>query len=193
MPRIGAVLGLAGLFLSGVVVGAALDDVLLSSARRERSEREAQRRWDCVARALTMEQRARVTIPQGLWGTVCLFEGDFMPGPPEAPARGRTLAVSRTIYVHALTHQSQVVPPAGADGRSSMLHSAVLTPRVDSTQSDERGFFQVRLPPGRYSLFVRERGQHYVNLFDGQGNVFPVTVDSGRVTYVRVDLWCCGM
>ena len=186
MRRTSVLLWSAGLVLLGVVIGAALDGALLSSMRRTwvSRDRERERQASCVARALTMEQSSRVTIPEGLWGTVCLWEGDFMPGPPHAPPRGRTVPASRTIYIHHLTHASQLVPP----GPERMFYSAVRTPIVDSTRSDGRGFFQLQLRPGRYSLIVREGSRYYASRTDGHGNVFPVMVDSGRVNYVRVDL-----
>jgi hypothetical protein len=43
------------------------------------------------------------------------------------------------------------------------------------------------LPEGQYSIFVWEDGKGlYANGFDGQNNIFPVTVQKGKVEPITI-------
>lgn len=122
----------------------------------------------------------QVTIDQGLWGDVWFWEGDFMPG----TATGTVSAVAREIAVFELTNQADVV--YFPDG-SRIIHR-ILTDEVARTASGADGFFQLALPPGEYSVFAVEGEGYYANLFDGQGNILPVTVTEGAVAEVLVNI-----
>jgi hypothetical protein len=123
----------------------------------------------------------RVTITQGIWGDVWFWQGDFMPICPT----GTVTAVAREMRIHELTswHEVDEVP-----GRGAPFYSAIHTPLVATVHSDEKGFFQVELPPGVYSLFAVEDSLFYANGFDGSGNIYPVLVNEGEVTKVRFDI-----
>jgi hypothetical protein len=122
----------------------------------------------------------RVSVPQGVWGDVWFWDGDFQP----ACITGTISAVSRQVFIHAVTpYDSLVVAPRGP-----AFYSAIHTPLVAVTQSDSTGFFEAQLPPGTYSLFVREDSLFYANWFDGRGNVWPITVITGRVSGTRLDI-----
>jgi len=125
------------------------------------------------------DQASRVSIAQGAWGQVWFWEGDLMP---IGPSR-RITAVSRTVYAFELTRTDQVTP-AGGGG----FYSAIHTRLVDSVRSDGRGFFQLTLPVGRYSFFVREQDAYYANGWDGDSNILPATVETGAVAKVQIDL-----
>ena len=124
------------------------------------------------------DQSRRVTISQGVWGNVWLWQGDFMPANPS----GTITPVRRSVYVHELTARSQTVPSPDKDSR---FFEAVQTPLVARVESDSRGFFQVELPPGRYSLFVGENGRLYAN---GSDHIRPVQVSAGTVTKAQIDI-----
>lgn len=125
-------------------------------------------------------QLGRVSIDEGVAGQVWFWRGDFMPGCPSGEIRG----VERVVYVHELTHQDQTT---AAEPYQGPFVTAIATAVVDSVRSDSRGFFQLRLPPGRYSLFVREGERVYANRWDA-GYVQPVEVQPGRVTRAQLDL-----
>jgi len=120
----------------------------------------------------------KVTINQGVWGDVWFWEGNFMP-----MSRGKICQVQRMIYIFELTKMSEVE----AIGYTP-FYSAINTDLVTTTESDTNGFFQVELEPGSYSLFVMEDTSYYSNLFDSGGAIFPVKIESGKVTEVRFDI-----
>jgi len=122
----------------------------------------------------------RVTIDQGLWGDVWFWEGDFMPGTPTGTIR----PVVREIAVFELTNMDDVT--FGPDGSRIILQ--ISTDEIARTTSDAEGFFQLALPPGEYSVFAVEGEGFYANLFDGQGNILPVTVEAGTVADVLVNI-----
>jgi hypothetical protein len=96
----------------------------------------------------------KVTIDQGLWGDVWFWKGDFMP-----VGFGTICQVQRTIYIYELTDEKDVVR---AEPYTS-FYSAINTKLVATTESDSMGFFQIKLEPGSYSLFVMEDKLYYSN------------------------------
>lgn len=132
-------------------------------------------------RKLPPDNHERVTIKQGIWGNVWLWQGDFMPS-TETELRGSITAVSREVRIYEPTSMQETVPSIGT--RFTRINSRL----VGTVESQGNGFFQVSLPPGQYSLFVREDSTFYANWFNGQGYVLPVTVAKDSVTKFQVDL-----
>ena len=127
------------------------------------------------------DNHQRVTIRQGIWGNVWLWEGDFMPG-PGGGNRGRVTAVRREVRIYEPTSVEALTPSTGTD------FTKVKSRLLKKVRSLNNGFYQVSLPPGRYSIFVKEGSSLYANWFDGQGFVFPVTVAKDSVTKFQVNL-----
>ncbi len=112
------------------------------------------------------------SLLQGIQGQVLWLEGNQMPSIVEDTAAVRESAgkpVSRTVYIYALTHRDQTTMEQG-------FYMDIDSPLITKVSTSEDGFFQVFLPPGRYSLFVKEPQGLYANLYDGEGNIHPVTV-----------------
>jgi hypothetical protein len=131
----------------------------------------------------------RVRIDQGVWGEVMFWEGDFMPMHYPDEASGDVSPVARRIFIHEATRSDQVQwiyvdiePCCGA-----RFISGISTDLLAVTHSDNRGFFQIELPPGRYSMFVEERGYLYANRFDGE-YIFPFEVREKEVTGIEFDI-----
>jgi len=75
---------------------------------------------------------------------------------------------------------------------------------IASTTSDEDGFFELELDPGKYSILVNMKDiggfekqeryiQYYLSLYylpfmDGQGGLSPVVVEPSKVSEVRLVL-----
>jgi len=135
--------------------------------------------WDCPGLKLPSHNDDKVTIQQGIWGDVWFWEGDFMPVCPS----GTVMAVSREMRIHELTSVEDV-EPTGA----RTFYRVINTELVATATSDSLGFFEVALAPGIYSIFAVEDSMFYVNRFDGQGNIFPVTVNEGQVTGITFDI-----
>jgi hypothetical protein len=120
----------------------------------------------------------RATVNQGIWGDVWFWSGDFMP----FCADGTITPVVRELRVHEATLVSQTEPQLGT------LFRRVNTPLVATTRSDERGFFQVSLQPGRYSVFTVEDMLLYANGFDNEGYISPVAVVENSRSEAHVDI-----
>jgi hypothetical protein len=121
-----------------------------------------------------------VIITEGAWGEVWFWQGDFMPVCPTGTIR----PVVREVLFYELTVLDSVVQ-AGSGGFYTQVNSKL----VATTQSNARGFFELRLAPGTYSVFVREEDTLlYSNRFDGQGRIFPVVIKKGEATGVHIDI-----
>lgn len=47
-------------------------------------------------------------------------------------------------------------------------------------QTDSKGFYQVTLPDGLYTIVIVEKGLLYAPLMDGIGGLSPVTVNKAK-------------
>ena len=119
---------------------------------------------------------------QGLKGTIYFLEGNFMP-----PGTGSITPVERELHVYELTTLDQVTRVEAE--YPGIFISFVETELIAKVQSDDKGRFSVDVPPGRYSLMVREGDLLYVNLFEGSGKLFPVDVreDDYKEVEFRID------
>jgi hypothetical protein len=57
-----------------------------------------------------------------------------------------------------------------------------------SVISKADGSFQIKLPPGNYSVFVKEPKGLFANLFDGKGNINPVTVNEKKYSWITLSV-----
>lgn len=123
---------------------------------------------------------ASLTIQEGVWGDVWFWDGDFMPICPSGTVR----PVVREVVVFEAATEAEVSQAAGSYG----FYEEVRKPEVARTTSDRRGFFQIALPPGQYSIFVIEQGQFYAHHGYGSAYVSGVAVGAGAVTTVPLDI-----
>jgi len=128
--------------------------------------------------SLTNSQK--VTITQGIWGTVFFWEGDFTPG----SVTGTIKPVQRTIYVYEPANRNDVLKPHPY----GTFYSEILTTKIDSTMSDGTGFFELNLKPGKYSIFIREDNLFYANGSDEKGIIFPAIVLNDSITEIQLDI-----
>lgn len=129
-------------------------------------------------------------IVQGIYGLVLFWEGDFMPTYPEDDSGGDVYPVVRDVCIfEAVLHDDvewtyvEIEP-----GFSIHLATDIPAALVHIVRSNRNGYFEAELPSGRYSIFVREGGHYYANLFDGDGYVFPVEVEEGKTTGIQFDI-----
>jgi hypothetical protein len=117
----------------------------------------------------------------GLEGYVFRISGNRMPSPNAklSPPQG----VKAVLYIYELTSLSQVTKQG-----ESAFYSAIHTRLVQSTVSDETGYFHTILPPGEYSLFTKKDALFYANNFDGNNHIAPVKVVSGKMTQINVNI-----
>ena len=115
------------------------------------------------------------SIKQGVFGRVLWMQGNFMPSPDRPQHNGGKPAL-RTIYIYAQTKLS-------ATEGESPLFSKINNDLVAQLKTNKTGYFQCKLPPGKYSIFtLEEDGKFFANLFDGEGNITPFEVKEGSVT-----------
>lgn len=134
---------------------------------------------DCPGTEQPPTQEESVSFQQGIWGDVWFWEGDFMPVCPS----GHVTAVVREVHVYTLTNMDDVVGLG-----YNPFYRTINTQFVDSVFSNSRGFFEIALDTGWYSVFVREDSLFYANGFDGQGNIFPVHVTQDSVSGIAFDI-----
>jgi hypothetical protein len=120
----------------------------------------------------------RVAVPEGVWGLVAFWDGDFMPLCPS----GTIDPVGRELRIHTLTQLDQV-----EEDDLGGFYAEVRTSEVARVWSDADGFFQVGLPPGQYSLFSLEDTVLYANRFSAEG-INPFTVLADTVVSVIFDI-----
>lgn len=106
-------------------------------------------------------------MKQGIYGTVLLKQGNQMPAPGRKLSPGQP--VIREIVVYRLTNINDVKNTEG-------IFSAIKTALVARTRSNAKGYFELALPVGQYSVFVVEKEGLYANYFNGKGSINPVEV-----------------
>ncbi len=114
---------------------------------------------------------------QGIKGKVFWRSGNQMPGPGKVklPDQG----IVREIVIYTLVR----IPEAKQTG---VFFSDIKGEPVATVLSKADGSFKVKLPPGKYSVFVKESNGLFANLFDGDGNINPVTVKPKKCTWVTI-------
>ena len=67
---------------------------------------------------------------------------------------------------------------------SSAFFKSISTGLVKQVETDENGYFKIKLKPGLYSLFVKKGDLFYSSQFDEKNNIHPVEVKKGKTTEV---------
>ena len=116
---------------------------------------------------------------QGLRGQVFWVSGNQMPGPEAVLSINQ--GASREILIYELTSFSDVtqVGPFFRD---------IKTRLVATVQSKSDGTFKIKLPPGAYSVFTKERNGQYANLFDEKNNINPVFIKAGQYAWKTITI-----
>lgn len=131
----------------------------------------------CWAASDTNGQKPRKKPQEGIFGKVHWIEGNQMPGPDQkfAPPTG----VARDILIYEATRLDQTTQQA-------TFFREIQTKLVAETKSHPDGTFRIALPPGTYSIFVREPNGLFANLFDKNNLINPVVVKSKSFTWVTI-------
>ena len=114
---------------------------------------------------------------RGLKGYVYEVKGNQMPSPDEP--RSKPKGMKTTLYIYKLTNISQVTRQG-----QSPFYSNISTQLVKEVETNEKGYFKVKLKPGMYSLFVKKDNLFFSSIFDGENNIHPVEVRAGTMTDV---------
>lgn len=117
------------------------------------------------------------SFKQGIEGKLIWVEGNQMPGPKRQPVEQK--GVSREVYVYPVLTMADVK-------MEGVFVSEVNKPVYKKLQSDSSGKFIINLPPGVYSILIKEDAGLFVNSFDVKQQLNPITVNSGQVTRVEI-------
>ncbi|SFT90103.1 hypothetical protein SAMN04489724_2658 [Algoriphagus locisalis] len=123
---------------------------------------------------------------QGVVGLVTWQEGNQMPMMNEDDEEGKkdkrvTVGepVKRTLRVYPLIKISDVTLENG-------LFQSVAAKPITEIEMDENGRYSINLSPGRYSILIVEEGGLFASIFDGDGNIQPVTVKENEWTLLDI-------
>lgn len=114
---------------------------------------------------------------QGIKGKVVWVSGNQMPGPGRKATEAT--GIKREILIYEPTLMNEAV-------RNGSLYSEIRTKIVTQTTSKEDGSFRIKLPPGEYSVFIRENEGYFANLFDGKGRINIIEVKRGQFSEVTI-------
>lgn len=140
----------------------------------------------------------------GITGTVYRLSGNHMPAPnrrPSPPSADTgsspgarpsadtpfsadtrpSAGIKATVCIFQLTADTQVIPL----GPGSPYYRTVLTPLIRQIETDDKGHFQVSLPPGTYSVFTKKGDLFYASRRDEKNHIAPVKVLPGKMTRVE--------
>ncbi|MGN6420538.1 MAG: hypothetical protein ACTHMC_23715 [Pseudobacter sp.] len=117
---------------------------------------------------------------EGIRGLIHLVKGNQMPSPSRPLPAPEPLQT--TLYIYELTNISQVTRSEAY----APFYTAINTRLIKQVNSNKKGEFKVKLPPGQYSIFIKKDDRFYANLFDEKNNIAPVTVAKGKYTEVEV-------
>jgi hypothetical protein len=116
---------------------------------------------------------------------VWFWRGNFDPS--YGCGGGKVKPVERLILIHdvAIWPDDVVIPDSPP---SQSFFAEVRTPVVDSVRSDSKGFFELALPAGRYSLFVREESHYYASNWAPGREIGLIEVPEVGVDRVQIDI-----
>ena len=119
---------------------------------------------------------------QGIMGQVNWVEGNLMPtiGDTIYHARAKGKGIQREILILNAVKADNL--SMGNNGLYTQLPGKI----VAKVQSDEGGNFKSNLPAGTYSVFTKEEGGFFANIYDGDNYINPVTVQKGIFTEIVI-------
>lgn len=132
-------------------------------------------KWLNNTTELRKHNEGKITISEGIAGTLTLIEGDCMPAGGGLENTCKEYPVKRKIMIYEYTLISQAEKDKGS------FYTKVNTKLMATAECDKEGFYQVKIAPGKYSLFIEEKGKLYASGLDGYGWLNPVTVEAGKV------------
>ncbi len=119
----------------------------------------------------------QITISQGVWGNVWFWEGNFQPTEPT----GTITPVERQVLIYEATPRDSASTAGGG------FYREIRTTLVGATTSNHTGFFQLSLPEGVYSSFVKEDSLYWQGIDDSIG-IGGFRVLPGSVSKVQIDI-----
>lgn len=114
---------------------------------------------------------------QGIKGTVEWIQGNQMPSPDRQPIK--PAGIKREVWIYEIVSLQQVEP-------EGVFFQHIPTRMIKKITSTNRGKFRVKLPPGDYSLFIKEKEGLFANRFDQKNRINAVEVKPGKFTRITI-------
>jgi hypothetical protein len=127
------------------------------------------------------EKLIPISISEGIAGSIIFKQGEFDASGKLSSEEGVLYGVQRKIYIYSQTN-IRAVNIAEGDFVNNVYEQL-----LDSMESNPEGYFEKKIKPGKYSLFVLENNRLYSKL-DDDGLYFPVTVDNDSVSTVKLEI-----
>lgn len=122
-------------------------------------------------------QQTRPTA--NLRGKLLWVEGNMMPGPGVSLPDGKP--VRREVHVFEATGRDEITS-------SGNLFSEVMSKRVKIIYSNDEGYFEAFLEPGKYSLFIKEPdGKYFASTMDDK-HYCPVLIEKDKVAEIEIKI-----
>lgn len=133
--------------------------------------------WAFKTDQLYQKNKKSVTIKQGVWGTVTERTGNWMPS-PDIYQTAKQAPIKCTIRFY----EPVTFDDFQREGISIYNITDVPTKLIAETTSNKNGFFQIKLEPGEYSIFVIYNGEILAGSFDGVGNIGKFSISEKNKT-----------
>lgn len=117
--------------------------------------------------------KPQTNIKQGLSGNIYLLKGNQMPSPGKPQSKGR--GVSRYLFIY------EPVTIKNTTGTSPVF-THIKTRLVARTKSDSTGYYAIKLPTGKYSVFIAEGKGFFAAESNGEGVLNPVEITDKTIT-----------
>ncbi|HEX5169404.1 MAG TPA: carboxypeptidase regulatory-like domain-containing protein [Cyclobacteriaceae bacterium] len=114
---------------------------------------------------------------QGIRGEIFWLGGNQMPGPGKIAAP--KLGIQREIFIYKVTTVEK-------EQQTGPFFTDIKTELVAKASSKDDGTFKVKLPPGEYSVFVKEPEGMFANLIDKTGKINPIVVQAKRFSWLTI-------
>jgi len=114
---------------------------------------------------------------QGIKGQVYWISGNQMPRP--GAKTSPQLGVQREVYIYELTY---LIDCKQEDG----FFISIPTRLVIHAFTLPDGTFKIKLPPGSYSVFVKEPKGLFANLFDKNNALNPILIKEKQYSWLTI-------
>lgn len=115
---------------------------------------------------------------QGIKGSVNWISGNQMPGLDKPISQPKPII--REIHIYKAVTLTEAVTVNG------VFFTEIKKPVLKKVKSKKNGRFCVKLPPGEYSVFVKEPEGLFANSFDSEGRIQYTLVKKGEFTTINL-------
>lgn len=115
----------------------------------------------------------RMVVKQGISGIVTQVTGNQMPLKGKSQSAGKPIVANVYIFEN--------VSLKNAEGQMP-LFSKINAKEIAHVKTDSTGKFQLSLPVGKYSLFVKLSEGYFAGETDGYDNINPIEVQLNKVS-----------